>query len=44
MAIVISIVIALFLLGSWLLVLRSANSHKLPPNVKSKPYLDDEED
>jgi hypothetical protein len=25
------------------LVLRSANNHKLPPNVKSKPYLDEED-
>lgn len=38
MGIIISIVIALFLLGSWLLA-QSANN-KLPPNVKSKPYLD----
>ena len=43
MGIIISIVIVLFLLGSWLLVLRSANNHKLPPNVKSKPYLDEED-
>ena len=42
MGIIISIMIVLFLLGSWLLVLRSANNHKLPPNVKSKPYLDEE--
>lgn len=44
MGIIISIIIVLFLLGSWLLVLRSANNHKLPPNVKSKPYLDEDEE
>jgi hypothetical protein len=44
MGIIIAIIIVLFLLGSWLLVLRSANNHKLPPNVKSKPYLDEDEE
>jgi hypothetical protein len=37
MGIIIFIVIVLFLLGSWLLLLRTANSHKLPENVKPQP-------
>ena len=43
MGIIISIVVVLFLIGRWLLLLRSANNHKLPPNVQSKPYLDEED-
>ncbi len=43
MGIIIFIVIVLFLLGSWLLLLRTANSHKLPENVKPQPYSDEED-
>ena len=42
MGILIFIVIMLFVLGGWLILLRTANSHKLPPNVKSQPYSDDD--
>ncbi len=42
MGIIIFIVILLFLLGSCLLLLRTANSHKLPSNVKSQPYSDED--
>jgi flagellar basal body-associated protein FliL len=43
MGILIFIVIVLFVLGGWLILLRTANSHKLPPNnVKSQPYSDEE--
>lgn len=43
MGIVIAVIIFLFVLGGLLLLLRSANSHKLPSNIKAQPY-DDEED
>ena len=43
MGIIIFIVIVLFLLGSWLLLLRTANSHKPPANVKPQPYSDEED-
>ena len=33
----------LFVLGSALLLLRSANSMKLPENVKAQPYAEDED-
>jgi hypothetical protein len=42
MGILIFIVILLFVVGGWLILLRSANSHKLPDDVKAKPYLDDD--
>ncbi|MEI7796469.1 MAG: hypothetical protein WCI06_07510 [Methylococcaceae bacterium] len=44
MGVVIFIVIILFVVGGLLILLRSANSHKVPPNVKSQPYADDEDD
>jgi hypothetical protein len=43
MGILIFMVIVLFVLGGWLFLLRTANSHTLPPNVKSQPYADDED-
>ncbi|MDD5215870.1 MAG: hypothetical protein PHQ03_10085 [Methylococcales bacterium] len=36
------IVIVLFVIGGLLILLRSANSHKLPPNVKAQPYDDED--
>ena len=42
MGILIFIIIVLFVLGGWLLLLRTANSHKLPPNVKSQPHSDED--
>lgn len=36
------VVIVLFVLGSALILLRSANFPKLPKNVKSQPYEDDD--
>lgn len=42
MGILIFIIIVLFVLGGLLLLLRTANSHKLPPNVKSQPYSDED--
>lgn len=38
MGIFIFIVVILFVIGGLLILLRSANSHKLPPNVKAQPY------
>jgi hypothetical protein len=43
MGIFIFVVIFLFVLGGLLLLLRSANSHKLPPNIKAQPYKNDDE-
>ena len=43
MWIVVFVVALLFVLGSGLLLLRSANSMKLPENVKAQPYQEDEE-
>lgn len=40
--ILIFIVIILFVAGGLLILLRSANSHKLPPNVKAQPYENEE--
>lgn len=42
MWIVLFIIALLFVLGSALLLLRSANSGKIPDNVKAQPYKDDE--
>lgn len=42
MGILIFIVIVLFVAGGLLILLRSANSHKIPSNVKSQPYRDDD--
>lgn len=42
MGILIFIVILLFVVGGLLILLRSANSNKLPDGVKAKPYLDDD--
>lgn len=36
------VLIVLFVLGSALILLRSANFPKLPKNLKSQPYEDDE--
>jgi hypothetical protein len=44
MWIIVFIVALLFVLGSALILLRSANSPKVPDNVKPKPYDQDEED
>jgi len=41
MWIIIFIVASLFVLGSALLLLRSAKTPKIPDNVKAKPYDDD---
>jgi hypothetical protein len=41
MGILIFIVIVLFVLGGWLLLLRTANSHKVPTGVKPQPYSDE---
>jgi hypothetical protein len=38
MGILIFIIIVLFVLGGWLLLLRTANT----PNVKSQPYSDED--
>ncbi len=43
MGILIFIVIILFVAGGLLILLRSANSHKLPNGVKPKPYSDDDD-
>jgi hypothetical protein len=43
MWIIVFIVALLFVLGSALLLLRSANSMKLPDNIKAQPYEDDED-
>lgn len=42
MWIVLFIVALLFVLGSALLLLRSANTHKLPENIKAQPYDNDD--
>ncbi len=43
MGILIFIIIVLFVAGGLLILLRSANSHKLPINVKAQPYRDDDD-
>ncbi len=43
MGIFIFIVIVLFVVGGLLILLRSANSHKLPEGIESKPYSDDDD-
>ena len=42
MGLLIFIIALLFVLGAALLLLRSANSGKLPENVKPQPYEDDD--
>jgi len=42
MGIFIFIVVILFVIGGLLILLRSANSHKLPSNVKAQPYDDED--
>jgi len=44
MWIVLFIVAVLFVLGSALILLRSAKTPKVPDNVKAQPYDQDEED
>jgi hypothetical protein len=44
MWIVLFIVAVLFVLGSALILLRSAKIPKIPDNVKSQPYNDDNSD
>jgi hypothetical protein len=44
MWIIVFIVALLFVLGSALILLRSANSSKVPDNVKPQPYDHDEKD
>ena len=44
MWIIVFIVALLFVLGSALILLRSANIPKVPDNVKPQPYEKDEED
>ncbi|MEN9595638.1 MAG: hypothetical protein RL236_72 [Pseudomonadota bacterium] len=43
MGIFIFIVIMLFIIGGLLILLRSANSHKIPDGVTPKPYSDDDD-
>lgn len=43
MWILLLILIVLFVLGSALILLRSADFPKLPKNIKSQPYKDDED-
>ncbi|MDP3334822.1 MAG: hypothetical protein Q8S55_22970 [Methylococcaceae bacterium] len=43
MWIVLFVIALLFVLGGALLLLRSANSHKLPEGVKAQPYGEDED-
>ena len=43
MWIFIFIIALLFVLGGGLLLLRTANSHKIPNNVKAQPYQDDDD-
>lgn len=43
MWIVLFVVALLFVLGSALLLLRSANSGKIPEGVKPQPYEDDDD-
>jgi hypothetical protein len=44
MWIVLFIVALLFVLGSALILLRSAKTPKIPDNVKSQPYNEDDSD
>jgi NADH:ubiquinone oxidoreductase subunit 3 (subunit A) len=44
MWIVLFIVVVLFVLGSALILLRSAKMPKIPDNVKSQPYEKDDSD
>lgn len=44
MWIVLFIVALLFVLGGALILLRSAKMPKIPDNVKTKPYEDDDDD
>lgn len=43
MWIILFVVIVLFVLGSALMLLRSAKIPKIPDNVKAQPYEDDDE-
>ena len=43
MWIVLFIIALLFVLSGALILLRSANAHKLPDNVKAQPYEDDDD-
>jgi hypothetical protein len=43
MGVLIFVVIVLFVVGGLLILLRSANSHKLPTGIKSQTYSDDED-
>jgi uncharacterized membrane protein YjdF len=43
MGVLIFVVIVLFLVGGLFILLRSANSHKLPTGIKSQPYFNDED-
>ncbi|MDD2863708.1 MAG: hypothetical protein PHC99_03170 [Methylococcales bacterium] len=42
MGMLVFILIILFVIGGLLILLRSANSHKLPSNVKAQPYDDED--
>lgn len=42
MGMLVFILIILFVIGGLLILLRSANAHKLPQNVKAQPYEDDD--
>jgi len=44
MWIIVFIVALLFVLGSALLLLRSAKIPKIPDHIKSQPYQDDDDD
>ena len=44
MGIVLFIVALLFVLGGALILLRSANTPKIPDNVKAQPYEEDNSD
>ncbi|MDD5227934.1 MAG: hypothetical protein PHN45_05245 [Methylococcales bacterium] len=43
MGILIFIIIVLFIAGGLLILLRSANSHKLPKGITSQPYSDEDD-
>lgn len=43
MWIVLFVIALLFVLGGGLILLRSANSHKIPDGVKAQPYQDDDD-
>lgn len=43
-AIWVTLLIFGFLLSGIMLLKRSANSFKLPPNIKAQPYQDDDDD